>query len=269
MRKPANTDLNLRSSYRAAHREPRYRPFIYSVFVVSVCLSMPAAFASIPDAAGIIHGCYNTTNGTQRIIDTAVESCRLGEKAIQWNQTGPQGPQGPQGLQGPPGRKGDTGPAGTNRVYWAYNSHEVEENDSLTYQTIVGLSGLPAGWYVFSTTIQSAYFYGSPGIIHSADSADLQCITQLNGGGVQIGNVDDVRVWVPQISTVSDTYVLNVAANSSLIISCRVYSNGSKALANGRMTAFPVNTVSVSVPPLEPIDNDCGKTVNTQGAAIP
>src|SRR5205823_12719404 len=101
-----NTDLNLRSSYRAAHREPRYRPFIYSVFVVSVCLSMHAALASLPDAAGIIHGCYNTTNGTQRIIDTAVESCRLGEKAIQWNQTGRQGPQGPQGLQGPQGPQG-------------------------------------------------------------------------------------------------------------------------------------------------------------------
>src|SRR3954467_4089972 len=29
-----------------------------------------------------------------------------------------------------------------------------------------------------------------------------------------------------------------------------------------QLQPFPVNTVSVSVPPLEPIDNDCGKTVN-------
>src|SRR6185312_14584418 len=107
-----------------------------------LCLMAPAAFASIPDASGVIHGCYNSTNGTQRIIDTAVASCKIGETAIQWNQTGPQGPQGPQGIQGVQGPKGDTGPAGSSRVYWASNSHEVEQEDELIYHPIVGLSGL-------------------------------------------------------------------------------------------------------------------------------
>jgi len=114
----------------------------------------------------------------------------------------------------------------------------------LTYQTIVGLSGLPAGWYVFSTTIQSAAYFGSPGIVHSADTADLHCVTQLNGTDIQIGNVDSDVVSVPQYSTVSDTYVLSVPDNSALIVACRVYSNGSKALANGRVTAFPVSEVN-------------------------
>src|SRR4029079_18034594 len=99
-----------------------------------LCLMAPVAFGSVPDASGVIHGCYNSTNGTQRIIDTAVASCKIGETAIQWNQTGPQGPprpagpqgpqgpqgsQGPQGIQGVQGPKGDTGPAGSTRVYWA------------------------------------------------------------------------------------------------------------------------------------------------------
>src|SRR5512140_3773448 len=106
-----------------------------------LCLMAPAAFASNPDASGVIHGCYNSINGTQRIIDTAVASCKIGETPIQWNQTGPQGPQGPTGTQGPQGPqgpqgaqgpqgiqglqgpKGDTGPAGSSRVYWASNSH--------------------------------------------------------------------------------------------------------------------------------------------------
>jgi Collagen triple helix repeat (20 copies) len=236
------------------HRILGFNLWSVGAFIGVAGLATPSAVvASIPDANGVIHGCYNTTNGTQRIIDTAVESCKPGETAIQWNQTGPQGPQGPQGaqgpqgprgLQGPAGPKGDTGPAGTNRVYWAYNSLEVEQNDSLTYQAIVGLSGLPAGWYVFATTIQSATYYGSPGIIHIGDTADLMCLTQLNGADIQIGNADDVRVFVPQVSTVSDTYVLSVPDNSALIVSCRVYSNGSKALANGRMTAFPVSQVN-------------------------
>ena len=224
-------------------------------------LMAPAAFASIPDASGVIHGCYNSTNGTQRIIDTAVASCKIGETAIQWNQTGPQGPQGsqgpqgpqgpqgaqgaqgPQGIQGVQGPKGDTGPAGSSHVYWASNSHEVEQEDELIYHPIVGLSGLPAGWYVFATTIQSAILDGQ-GIVHDGDTADLQCVTQLNGEDIQIGNVDTVRVFVPQVSNLSDTYVLNLPANSSVIIGCRVYSGGSKALAVGHMTAFPVSQVN-------------------------
>jgi len=222
-----------------------------------------AVVAAIPDSNGVIHGCYNATNGSQRIIDMAVASCKPGETAIQWNQTGPQGPrgaqgaqgpqgpqgsqgaQGPQGPQGPAGPKGDTGPAGANHVYWAYNSLEIEHGDDpFIYQTIVGLSGLPAGWYVFTTTVQSAYYYGSPGVINQADSANLWCVTQLNGSDVGVGNIDSSHVWVPELSTVSDTYVLNVSDNSSLIVACRVYNGGSKALANGRVAAFPVGQVN-------------------------
>jgi hypothetical protein len=43
--------------------------------------------ATIPDAAGVIHGCYNASNGNQRIIDTSVESCKKNEVPIQWSQT--------------------------------------------------------------------------------------------------------------------------------------------------------------------------------------
>jgi hypothetical protein len=58
------------------------------------------AVASIPDSNGVIHGCYNTSNGNLRVIDSANDNCRNSETAIFWNQTGPQGPAGPQG---PPG----------------------------------------------------------------------------------------------------------------------------------------------------------------------
>ena len=68
--------------------------------------------------------------------------------------------------------------------------------------------------------------------------------TQLNGNWLQVGNMDDTRLFVPAISNASDTYVLNVPDNSSLIVGCRVYSNGSKALAIGRVTALPVSEVN-------------------------
>lgn len=66
------------------------------------------AFASIPDSAGVIHGCIKTQSGQLRVIDTATEQCLPSETAISWNQVGLQGPQGPAGSQGPPGQSQGT-----------------------------------------------------------------------------------------------------------------------------------------------------------------
>lgn len=42
------------------------------------------AYASIPDAGGVIHGCFKP-GSTVRLVDGA---CRAGETAIAWNQQG-------------------------------------------------------------------------------------------------------------------------------------------------------------------------------------
>jgi hypothetical protein len=61
----------------------------------------------------VIHSCYDRS-GELRVIDTANEAtCGKHEKALNFNQTGPQGPQGLQGVQGPQGLQGDQGPQGT------------------------------------------------------------------------------------------------------------------------------------------------------------
>ncbi len=81
-----------------------------------VVLAGVVAYASIPDANGVIHGCYKKSGGTLRVIDNAVDRCdSRAEIPLSWNQTGPQGPagpQGPQGLQGPAGPQGPEGPQG-------------------------------------------------------------------------------------------------------------------------------------------------------------
>jgi hypothetical protein len=75
-----------------------------------------ATLASIPDAGGVIHGCYQKNVGNLRVIDPAAgERCRPPEIAISWSQTGPQGLQGPKGdtgATGPTGATGATGAAG-------------------------------------------------------------------------------------------------------------------------------------------------------------
>jgi hypothetical protein len=77
------------------------------------------AVASIPDASGVIHACYKTSQGQTRIVESAAD-CNPAETAIEWSQTGPQGlpgpagPAGPQGPAGPAGPQGPAGPAGAD-----------------------------------------------------------------------------------------------------------------------------------------------------------
>src|SRR5262245_9335160 len=85
--------------------------------LILACIVALAAvgLATIPDASGVIHGCYLKSGGAIRIIDASVEKCRTTETAIEWNVTGPQGPigpQGPVGAQGPVGGQGPVGPVG-------------------------------------------------------------------------------------------------------------------------------------------------------------
>src|SRR5271168_1168422 len=47
------------------------------------------AFASIPDANGVFHGCVHTSTGALRIIDTDNgQACKASETAVSWNKAG-------------------------------------------------------------------------------------------------------------------------------------------------------------------------------------
>jgi hypothetical protein len=63
------------------------------------------AYAAIPDAQGVIHGCRDTSTGDLRVIDTqtrlgVTSRCSVSESPLNWNQTGPQGDTGPAGQPG-------------------------------------------------------------------------------------------------------------------------------------------------------------------------
>jgi hypothetical protein len=61
-----------------------------------------AAYAAIPDGAGVLHGCYKTNGGQLRLVNSQGD-CSPSETPTQWNQVGPTGPSGPAGAQGAPG----------------------------------------------------------------------------------------------------------------------------------------------------------------------
>jgi hypothetical protein len=136
------------------------------------------AYAAIPGDDGTIHACYATKNGLLlgiphskgdlRAVDAA-EDCRSYEKAVSWNQEGPQGPVGPAGPRGPqgdPGPKGDpgppgatgpagpVGPSGTSRAFEASAGAFDKVNIPVGEPGVDVLSkSLPAGKYVLSASV--------------------------------------------------------------------------------------------------------------------
>jgi hypothetical protein len=84
--------------------------------VMGLTLAGGLAWASIPDANGVIHGCYKDVSGDLRVVDSATSSCKNNETSLVWNQAGTPGPQGPAGPQGPQGPEGPQGPLGPGAV---------------------------------------------------------------------------------------------------------------------------------------------------------
>jgi Collagen triple helix repeat (20 copies) len=92
---------------------------VVALALAGVLAAVGIGYAAIPSADGVIHACYNAAanpSGGLRVIDVeAGAKCAKNEKALQFNQRGPQGPAGPagpQGVAGPQGPQGLTGPQG-------------------------------------------------------------------------------------------------------------------------------------------------------------
>jgi hypothetical protein len=129
------------------------------------------AYASIPDAGGTIHTCYNKTGGALYVIDTALgQHCNLATQGqLDWNQTGPQGPSGPSG---PSGAGGPSGPSGASGV--VADAGKVNN----TPQSLVTLLSTPTTVDSISITLPKA------GDLLSAASTD---VLTSNHGLTEIG----------------------------------------------------------------------------------
>jgi len=91
---------------------PRTRAVVFGV-VVAATITVGVAYASVPDATGVIHGCYsNAGTHALRVIDTAkTPNCPKNTTSLTWNQMGPRGATGSTGPAGTPGATGATGPS--------------------------------------------------------------------------------------------------------------------------------------------------------------
>jgi hypothetical protein len=114
------------------------------------------AFAAIPDAGGVIHGCYDKASGHLRVTDSDTnlpKTCTSKEAALDWNQQGPKGDRGP------------------SNAYTKAGSSAITATSN--FGTTVLSRTLPAGKYLLSAklTVWADALNVPPTIVHCALSA--------------------------------------------------------------------------------------------------
>jgi hypothetical protein len=123
----------------------RPRGLLIAAAIAVLIIGAGVAYATIPDSAGVIHGCYDK-NGQLRVIDSPGEACKKHETSLDWGQTGPQGPQGTPGApgvpgaQGPQGPRGDAGPPGLRARAWIAGfpgGTQIDVNRSVNVVSVV------------------------------------------------------------------------------------------------------------------------------------
>jgi hypothetical protein len=157
-----------------------------------------AVQAAIPDASGVLHGCYNA-QGTLRVIDSPSVACKNGETAIPWNQRGITGAKGMTGARGPTGLKGHTGASGPSGVRGPSGTNGINGQngaDGVTGATgptgHKGPTGAPGPSSLDTTTIASQPVDVPPHVVNPAVSATATCPAGMMAvsGGFFISNLD-------------------------------------------------------------------------------
>ncbi len=198
------------------------------------------AYATIPDSAGVIHGCYNTNPtrgplGQLRVVDTGQgQSCATGESALSWSQTGPKGATGLKGATGPQGSPGGVGPAGPsdggNAGAPASQPVTVPAGGDASVGFATGT--LPAGDYLYSGSV---YVEPNGGTVKAACFA----IGTGQGWGASGAGQTDVSSpgWIPDVGT------LYLPSAQSAVVDCDEGGGVNGYKAHGTVNLIRVGTL--------------------------
>jgi hypothetical protein len=234
------------------------------------------AYASIPDAAGVIHGCYRTSTDDQkgqlRVVDEPA-NCRSNEQPIEWNQRGAAGPPGPTGQDGADGEDGADGvsptvtqlavgdvncPAGGAAITdaagtTAYACSGANGDDGADGEPFSGTFTSPNGEYTISVT-DDGISLASPGAlidvagtaitVQSAAALNVTAGTTLglsSGGGTAFSAGSSFDVDAGSSMAISAGSALAVAAGSAFTVS----AGGSATLESA--TAFSLRGSVVNI----------------------
>ena len=224
------------------------------------------AYASIPDSAGVIHGCYSPNgarqnNGTQlNVVESDVASCNKNQVEVTWSQTGPPGVDGADGVSvtstslgsgdancpdggsqftaaednvtyacnGAKGDKGDQGDTGPSASFTNYGDgfHSIGDGNTQTVASVT----VPAGSYNLSGAVQS---------IGVDDGEFAQCFFDVPGATV------NGRLAV-LVNDEAEPMLGDVTIGSNNSVRLRCNAQGGTVETAGQMIATRVGTVTPS-----------------------
>ncbi|HEY3578214.1 MAG TPA: hypothetical protein VGK68_09530 [Gaiellaceae bacterium] len=202
------------------------RPALVAPAIVGALLVVGGiAYATIPDASGIIHGCYQKNQGTLRIVDTdKAQSCSSSESPLTWSQTGPPGQQGPPGPTGP-------------SDIWSVNGYDAGFKSLAPFNSWVDLattSTLPAGSYF----VQAEAEMDSNLSVSTDYFCDLVDSSTSEYQMTRATSSPTTTDWV----TIPVQAVVTLASPDTISLRCDASTAGSEAF-NWQLAAIKVGTV--------------------------
>lgn len=231
----------------------------YLALVVALAAGGGVAYSSIPDGAGVIHGCYDTASGALRVIDTdAAGVCRGGETALDWNQ---KGEPGLSGAMGAPGAAGPQGPPGSATAYGRSAGGPIALPEPGGVKKVATLT-VPRGSYVITGKAVGGLnvpgFSCQPGtdvVLCNMLHNERRLAATIFGCAVQAGASSDLgRASViaganhqSAYQTVSANVLHTFTGTSNKIsLGCVQYGGGKwpVKIANARLIAMRVNQVN-------------------------
>jgi hypothetical protein len=213
------------------------RPALVAVAIVGALVAGGIAYGTIPDSNGVIHACYHVNpqgtvdgSGNLRVIDPSStnkdgSACKHDEKALDFNQQGPQGQQGPPGAQGP---QGATGPSDV----WTVDGYDAGNKNvgmAPNEETLATTATLPAGSYFVQaeTSLENNTFNAMDYVCDIVDSSNTYGEARTTGSD-----------WV----TLPVQAVVTLASPDTISFECTATGALSEAF-NWQLAAIKIGTV--------------------------
>lgn len=201
------------------------RPALVVLTIVGALLVAGGiAYATIPDADGVIHACYQKNQGALRVIDTdKAQTCSSSESTLTWSQTGPQGQ---------PGQQGPPGPTGPSDV-WSVDGYQAGFKN-LPFQTPVNLattSTLPAGIYFVQAETEAENVLSTS----TAYFCDLVDSSNTPYQETRVTSAD----WV----TIPVQAVITLNSSDTISLQCEAANSAGTEAFNWQLAAIKVGTM--------------------------
>ena len=209
--------------------------------------------APIPDARGVIHGCYAKSGGQLKVIDTAKgEKCPTGYTALDWNKHGIAGTNGTTAstasmalmvrtskarIDGVDGAQGEVGPSDAYATFTQSPGTILCAN----YVTVKSLS-LPPGSYTASATAMLL-------ADELSERASADCFMSVGnpvvwvGSGQAAGHLPPDPAGGVYANLASQLSFILPVGGDTLVFKCRGANAG---VDNVNLTAIRVGSLNVS-----------------------